>query len=588
MEDIISIADGTSDFSLGVDASRTPTLQSEKNPNGLPRNGLAWLINASTRGGGIIQRTGWQDIVPGVSPAALYQGKHVYEPRDANPYLIVAIAGHIIKVLLESPYTVTDLSAHFGVSLPATQPFFYFCQGHEFLVIQAGDLVTNPLFWDGTTLRRSNGLTGNVTGANINELPPAGPMLFYGERMWYAQNDIVTAGDIARNQSSGTQATYNFRDSILRVTENPLALGGDGFAVDGIVRALNFPANIDETLGQGPLLIGTSKKIHSMAIPVTRTAWVAATDNQPKMVPALLGNGPLSPRSWVHANSDLFHLTREPGVRSLAFARRDYGKWPNVPISKDVGPVVRTSDRSLLKYCAAINFDNRLWQCCQPVTVSGVGIVSRAIAILDFDPLSSLRDQQAPCWQGHYEGLQVLDVCEADFGGLQRAFAIVLSETTNAIDVWDLTLSDTREFGDNRVSWEAVTPAWTWADTIGERKLKQLNGGELWFDQIRGQVDVTVQYRPDFDPCWKDWHAFKMCSARNYGQVYPDNPYGPGEGIPKVLPIPPSPCEAATMRPANLGYQFQVRLQVKGWCRIRSVHLFAEPKEANGYYGITC
>lgn len=586
MEDGIRFTDGSSDFSSGVNAARTPTLKSANNPWGLDRSALAWLINATTRGGGILQRTGWQPIVPRVTGEALYQGDWPYEPRFENPYLIMAIAGHIYKVLVEDPFTVTDLSQQFNLYHPVTEPFFYFCQGHEFLVIQAGDLVTLPLFWDGTTLRRSNGLTGSDSGVNISELPAAGPMVFYGGRIWYAQNDSYCAGDIARNQASGTFA-YNYRDSILRVTENPLAFGGDGFTIPGIIRALSYPANIDTTLGQGPLLIGSRKSIYAMDIPVTRTQWTAATDNQPKQTVAQHKYGPTSDRNWVHANSDLFYLTLEPGVRSLAFARRNTGQWPNVAISKNVGPIIKPSDRSLLRWCSAINFDNRLWQTCMPVSSPTVGVVSRAVALLDFDPLSSLEEQRPACWEGHYEGMPFFQLNEADFGGLQRAFGVVLTESGD-IAVWEFTQDNTRENGDNRITWSVETPAWTWSDTIGEHRLKKLVGGELWFDQIRGQVDVQVEYRPDFDPCWKDWHRFRMCSARNYGQIYPDENYGPGEGIPKVLPKPTAPCEAETLRPANLAYQFQVRLTIKGWCRVRSVHFFAEPKERMPYYGLTC
>ena len=39
-------ADGTLDFSLGVDSNRPATLISDNNPNGLPRNAYAWGITS--------------------------------------------------------------------------------------------------------------------------------------------------------------------------------------------------------------------------------------------------------------------------------------------------------------------------------------------------------------------------------------------------------------------------------------------------------------------------------------------------------------------------------------------------------------
>ena len=57
------LPDGSFDWSSGVDSSKATTLQSTLNPNGLPRNMLAWLNNATVRGGGILQRTGWQPLL---------------------------------------------------------------------------------------------------------------------------------------------------------------------------------------------------------------------------------------------------------------------------------------------------------------------------------------------------------------------------------------------------------------------------------------------------------------------------------------------------------------------------------------------
>ncbi len=281
------------------------------------------MTNCTCRGGGLSQRLGYQQLV-GMIPGAkgLFQGAFLYEPLGANPYLILSIGGVIWKVLVEAPYTITNLSAQFNLFNPSSVPKAFFAQGESFLVIQAGDYVTLPLFWDGTTLVRSRGLpppppaptvfamtqtagwttpdvgqtvvvdlsapypgavgdngywalqsnnfvigqfvvtakggntvtlqtvssqyVGSFNGVypgltNIYtftliavppptpQLPAAGPMVYYQGRLWYAIGRIFTAGDIVGGPS-GTLA-YNFKDSILMVTENPLAIGGDGFAV---------------------------------------------------------------------------------------------------------------------------------------------------------------------------------------------------------------------------------------------------------------------------------------------------------------------------------------------------------------------
>src|ERR1035438_6777366 len=95
-----------------------------------------------------------------VSGGVVYQGSFIYEPDTdtGNNYHVVVISGHVWQVPTDNPGAAVDLSQQFGFFLPATQRV-YFCQAETFLVIQAGDAVTLPLFWDGTKLWRSKGIT---------------------------------------------------------------------------------------------------------------------------------------------------------------------------------------------------------------------------------------------------------------------------------------------------------------------------------------------------------------------------------------------------------------------------------------------
>jgi len=587
--------DGTFDFSSGVNCARTPTVKSQSNPYGLPRNAFAWLTNGTVRGGGVYGRPGWNRLIEHVSDAALYQGGWMYEPTGENPYLIISLAGNLIRIQLDSPYTVTNLSLVSGLQNNPSTPLGFMCQGEDFLIAQSGDALTLPLFWDGNTLRRSNGITTEIDPAqpNVSELPASGPMCYYASRLWYAQDRIYCAGDIARG-AAGTTA-YARRDSILRVTENPLAFGGDGFSVPtaaGNIRALTYPANIDTTLGQGPLLIGTRKTVYSLTVPVSRADWTAANDNQPLQVVAQMKWGMVNDRGVVQANGDLFYQTLEPAVRSFAFARRSYGQWANLPISQNVRRITRRNDRALLRYCTGMNLDNRIFQSGLPFQTP-YGVVHKVVLAMDLDPLSSLEEQLPPIWEGHSEGLNILQLFEGDFGGLQRGFAVVLSEDETSIDIWEFSREDLFQNGDNRITWSFESPAWTWADSIGERNLKKLVGGEMYFDEIFGTSEVTVEFRPDSQKCWLPWSNFQVCSSRNAGEAgtepeYPPEDYVAGYQPHKTLPHPPIPCMPGAVRPANIGLQFQVRVTVKGSLRIRSLMLFAEPFERSPYHGLVC
>jgi len=589
------IVDGAMDFSGGVDSVKVTTIASEINPGGLARNQLAWLVNAGLRDGGITQRAGWQPIGFMHSGNSLYQGGFMYEPVGAFPYLVHGIGGILYRQDMTTG-ALTPISNNPSLYHPSTEEHFYFVQAEEFLVIQAGDNVTLPLFWDGVTLRRSIGITNTVVAPGapgVNEIPAATAMDYFMGRLWYAQFRTVSAGDIVKG-SSGTSA-YDFRDSVLNVTENPLVVGGDGFTVstnDGNIRALEHSANLDAALGQGRLFIFTRKAVYALNVPVTRTDWIAAdNDNQPLMTVVQLVNGSVNDRSMVAVNGDLFYQSIEPGIRSLLQAVRYFQQWGNVEISSNENRILQFNDRSLLRGATGIVFNNRLLQSALPIQTA-VGIAHQAIIPMDFIPISSFLSQKPPNWEGAYDGLDILQLFVGDFGGRERAFATVISRLDGSINLWELTENDRFENGDNRVTWKIEFPAWNWDRPFD---LKKLVSAELWIDRLFGTVEFTLQYKPDGQTCPNFWHQWKVCSPRNSAEdcaspiSYPLTEYGTCYKNSMMMPKPPEACaECSTGRPANIGFQFQPILTVKGYCRVRGLLLHAEPVVRKLWANIQC
>ena len=688
----VTMADGSLDFSSGVNSYLATTVQSANNPNGLKRNALAWLDNATVRGGGITQRTGW--LLKGALPVSgLYQGKFLYNPGQANPYFIYVIDGNVWKLDPDNPGAAINLSAQFpGMTMPPVILRVWFCQAEMFLLIQAGDGITLPLIWDGAILRRSVGiinatipgatpplvpptvynlylnpqfqntafivqpvgssalvsLAANYPGAlndvgtlgaigtfqviaisapyitiqtisssyvgqsihygdaqftisntppapipgPYNEIPTAGPMVYYMGRLWYAQGRQYTAGDIVKGPS-GTLA-YGFSDAVIHVTENPLALGGDGFTVPseaGNITALAYNANINVLLGQGQLYIFTEKQIYSLTVPVTRADWIGATaNNQPIQTVVQITNGSVNDRSIVAVNGDLFFQSLEPSIRSLQISVRNFQQWSNTSIAINEQRILQFNDRSLLRFCSGIEFDNRLIQTALPFQTP-VGVAHQALVPLNLDVVSTLDQQLPPVWEGMYEGLAILELAESSFGGLQRAFATVWSDLTKTIELWELTNYSRWDAEDNRVFWYAELPAFTFGD---EFALKKLVSAELWIDKIFGEVNFTMYYRVDSDPCKYPWAQWKVCAPRNQCETV----HNPVCVYPKearesfrqtiTLPLPPNVCEAVSGRPSNIGYQFQPIIEIKGWCRIRGVLLKAEHREESLYSNMVC
>lgn len=587
----VRLVDGQLDWSGGIDSGRVPTIVSPGFDTGLKRNQLAWLTNATVRGGGIRQRTGWKPVVQNVTWPGIFQGAFMYEPSFSDPYIVTAIGGRIYRIRVDTDNAVQEIAK--GLVMPPGEPEYFFEQGERFLVIQAGDLTTLPLFWDGNAMRRSLGFV--AVGSPNNEIPAAGPMDYYMGRLWYAFGRQYAAGDIVGSQASGTPV-YNFTDSILKNTENPVSLAGDAFIVPtnaGNIRALEHSANLNTALGQGQLYVFTRKQIYATDVPPTRAEWSSL--KEPLQRIAQIDFGSVGQRCVVPVNGDLFYQSVD-GIRSLALAIRYFDQWGNVPISNPEERLLQFNDRALLRFASGINFDNRLWQTAVPFQTEK-GVAHQGIIPLDFDILSTLADRPPPAWEGMYEGLHVLQLLTGDFGGRQRAFAFVVSQQTGNIDLWELTTQDRFDSQVNgngdRVSWFLETPAYTWGDPF---MLKKLDGLELWFDKMLGTVQFMVEYKVDQNPCWIQWHAWKQCVAKDCREdpeavscpSYPIQPYCEGYRATVSLPVPPSTCEPNNGRPSTEGYQFQIRVSIKGWCRLRGLRVYAFGKGKEPYKNMVC
>lgn len=435
-------------------------------------------------------------------------------------------------------------------------------------------------------------IAANATISSIGEIPTAEPMAYYMGRLWLALGREYLAGDIVRGPS-GT-AAYDYRDSILKMTENTyLALGGT-FIVPtnaGNIRALAFPANLDTALGQGQLLVFTRRQIYSVNVVPTRAEWAILSEPIQRVVQ--INFGTMSDRSIAQVNGDLFYRSVD-GIRSLVQAIRYFDQWGQLPVSIEEARAINRDDRSLLRFASGIEFDNRLLETALPFQTD-VGVAFKAILPLNFDLVSTLAEKKPPAWEGAAQGLDFMRLLKCDFGGRQRAFSFV-REAAGNLALWEITnfeQEDTNISGDSRIQWGFETPSYTWGKSF---ELKELDTLEIWLDRLYGNVEFTVQFRPDQHPCWEPWTKWIECAPRNNCEdcgvtlpdaCYPEQLYPMQYRATIVLPKPPTRCEKSQSRPLTIGYSFQFRVFIKGFVRIRGLMVHAFPKSKQPYLSVT-
>ena len=405
-----------------------------------------------------------------------------------------------------------------------------------------------------------------VYPANIQSVPelPAGAMGAYGlGRSWFSLVGGITyaAGDAVGGPSGS--AAFNYRDAVLKYSENTFLAGGGFFTLPGTgdqITAIFFPATLDTSLGQGACMVSTSFNIFSNNAPADRSTW--ETIQYPIQTESLKGEGALGQNSTVNVNSDtLFRIYN--GFGSLVLARREFYDWGNKTISNELQKTLYNDNITLMTSGSSLFADNRFESTVHPVQ-TGSGVVFQGFTSLNFDLLSSLRINVPPSWEGIWTGLNIYQLIQGKFNGTKRAFAFTKNYITGNLELYESLPESTKQFADNGdvpIGWYFETATWFNADIKPLTELCQLRDGECYISGIQGDVKVKVFYRPDYYPCWQLWNSFEVSQTANSPNAKNGYRMRIGFGEPD-----PTPVENGNNRPLRVGYFFQLRVEITGCC----------------------
>lgn len=387
-----------------------------------------------------------------------------------------------------------------------------------------------------------------------NELPP-GRMGAYGlGNNWISLPGGYTfmAGDLV-GSSSGSKL-YNFRDAVLKVTQNSLIVGGGSFSVPntgGQIQALIFTANLDVSLGQGPLEVCTSTGFYSCTVPILSTNWLTTTN--PILTQSLISAGATAQDSTVISNSDV--IFRSPiGIGSLILGRRDFNTWGNVPISQEVQQYLATDNQALLLYGCAAEFDNRHFQTQNP-TQGNLGVYHTAIVVTNYDPISSLAGKSASIYDGLWQDLNVLKIVTGLFSGVVRCFVFHYNLTTETIEFWEIL----RTVATNALPIETTIefPIFDFGNKDPRtRQWMNLEDGEIAVDEIEGPLQIQTFYRPDSSTAYQPWSSWAVPASPTYR---------PRMGFDKPQrTFDATSAQGGTGRKWSSGFTFQVKIIITG------------------------
>ena len=388
------------------------------------------------------------------------------------------------------------------------------------------------------------------------QLPPGRMGAYVDGRNWVCLPDgqSFIASDLV-GYSSGTEQ-YNFRDAVLSISSNQQLVGGGNFRVPSAgeqITSIGPVSVVNNALGQGPVQIFTNTYGFSCDAPTDNTTW--ATLTSPILPENDIGVGSTSQWATVLANSDVLRRS-VLGISSLLLDQLEFDEWGQVPSSREVEPILSQDNQALLNFASAVVFDNRLLMTANPQQGS-LGVYHDVAVVMNFDPLTNLRGKQPACFDGSWDGLNVLQFINNAwkpapfFNGVQRCFAINYNTTTNSIELWEILSSATPST--ENVEWTMETPMLDFGGKDPKRhQLKKLTDGELYIDQIATPLTITVNFRPDYSTTWTEWLTFDV----------PLQPtYQPRMGLGEP------PLGGANGMPLRQGYMFQVQIIIQGQCR---------------------
>lgn len=435
----------------------------------------------------------------------------------------------------------------------------YMIQAEDFLIAQDG--FSKPFIFDGGNSRRSMPET--------NEVPTGTVMAYVKGRVWVAiGGDQYVASDLVYGPS-GTDA-YNYRDAVLKFTENKFLAGGGSFTAPGTITAMAPMTVLDTSTGQGPLLIFTEQAIVSVDAPYARESWSTVTN--PIVTYSLVANGATSFYGTIPTvNGDIFYRSLD-GLRSFFWSIRERGSWGNTPLSTELGELIRDDAEELLKYQSAILFDNRLL-----FTIGSrhtkYGAYWKGMVALDFDTISNMAAKSPPVYDGVWTGIDPTYLFEGMYGRTQRAFVAVRA-AGGLNELWEISKKNQFDNDSGRIKWTWVSRGFSFENPLEAIRLENL---ELFVKEVIGDGDLTVHYRPDDYPCWFSWLPqsvcvnYKRCSTWNNCET----PTAFRSGYKTRLPFgqPSDQDEMHDGKPARIGYTHQIKVTCEGFFHINKMRL---------------
>lgn len=498
-----------------------------------------------------------------------FQCASYFVPHGTSACIMVTVAGRLYQLIPKSSKGVYITEIELPYRNRSNIPLGYMQQADRFHITQDGE--SKPIIFDGTKAWRAG-----------DKQVPVGTYMAYGMgRVVVTVNGReLEFGDLYGSHN-GIEGKKNFTDpgdSVLEFTETTFLNEGFRAAIAftlGSVTGLKFAPQQDSAVGDGELLAFSENGVSSFFLSQPRELW---KDSAFQRV-TLLNIGGRCHEMIVSFNGDLWFRS-DDGWRSYRQARAEIQGWAHLPMSTEVRDHMDADTAKFLIHGSAINFNNRLIGTTSPRPNQGRPF-HKGLTSLDFDVLSTFGQATRPSWDGHWDKLKFLKLVTGKFDGVNRAFAFALDEDGKN-QIYELMPNPGQDDFDGPIDWTLEMRSMDFESPFNE---KEVEGADVWVDEVRSSVTITAEYKSDQEPEWQGWKELNAISVSGDCQAITCG------GVPTIkkgffprrtISKPPDSCNEQTKRQGRRCFEFQTKLSGSGTCLVKKFRLNAKQMVEDG------
>jgi len=566
----------------------------DTHPSYLPESIVSESVNRTFRGGvnrtrpsirniPIIPATGQSETIVNDILSGSFQGSYDYRSTNytTSDGLILSVSGKIYFLKIEN-----NTAYAYSIPIPTNwswndpgQMHTWFVQAEDWLYIQNG--FNLPIAWNGnlsTNAFRLNPFAGEMPIGTIMEY--AFGRVFVSDK----NNNIYASDIIYGNGFTDTSNTKNF-------TEIIYWSGGGAFstpAMMGNITGMKIMPEIGLNLrGQGQLVVLTSNGAFAMDVSLPRAQWTVSNIQRI----SLIGRGCVSPYVAL-VNSELWFRSHD-GWAFYSNTQSEFNRYFSLrKLSREVNKWVQNDTPWLKQFASTIFFNNYLISTVAPQTyrseeVEGLNRYHRGMVVLDLDQSSSPSPDAELSfrWNGIWTGFRPTQLLSAFINGEKRGFGFSFDKD-NKNRLYELTINQTEDSGPNgtrKIESFFITGRYDFSKSEATNKFlrKKITGGEMWLSQVKGDVESSVDFRSDSNPCWSELKVLTIYGCNSCSpKVTECIPQKGGNRYKRYKFNTPDPSECNDLAgiPSVEGSEFQIKINLTGSATVDRMRLMANIK----------